>query len=108
MAVLPKIDSVGLRLAKLTSAERVSSVTTVTKDESKECEMNDIVKRLRMGGPNAWEMVSEAADEIERLQADKEGLQLSVDRLREMVLKRDDEINQLRTYLLKRDRQQEA
>ena len=33
MAALPKVDSVGLRLAKTTSAERVSSVTTVTKYE---------------------------------------------------------------------------
>ena len=33
MAALPKVDSVGLRLAKTTSAERVSSVTTVRKEE---------------------------------------------------------------------------
>jgi hypothetical protein len=31
MAVLPKVDSIGLRLAKVTSAGRVSSVTTITK-----------------------------------------------------------------------------
>lgn len=33
MAALPKVDSAGLRLAKTTSAERVSSVRTVTKEE---------------------------------------------------------------------------
>ncbi len=33
MASLPKVDSMGLRLAKTTSAERVSSVTTVTKED---------------------------------------------------------------------------
>lgn len=31
--------------------------------------MMDIVERLRLGGPNALEVVGEAADEIERLRA---------------------------------------
>ena len=32
----------------------------------------DIVERLRLGGPNAWEIYGEAADEIKRLRADFE------------------------------------
>jgi hypothetical protein len=35
MAILPKVDSVGLRLAKSAGAERVSSVVRVTKDDDK-------------------------------------------------------------------------
>ncbi len=31
----------------------------------------DIVERLRLGGPNAWEVYGEAADEIERLREHK-------------------------------------
>jgi len=33
MAALPKVDSLGLRLAKSAGAERVSSVIRVSKDE---------------------------------------------------------------------------
>jgi hypothetical protein len=33
MAALPKVDSIGLRLAKTVSAERVSSVSTVSKED---------------------------------------------------------------------------
>lgn len=48
--------------------------------------MTDIVERLRLGGPNAWEVVDEAATEIERLRATINAQSSAIERADRLVL----------------------
>jgi len=52
MADLPKIDSAGLRLAKLKGAERVSSVTRIAIEEAKTVRHGQAHPIHRSGGAN--------------------------------------------------------
>jgi HAMP domain-containing protein len=45
----------------------------------------DLVERLRLGGPNAWEMYGEAADEIERLRTEVTRLRAGLNRANRLL-----------------------